>query len=92
MQYEVTSLLITITSSLSEGSKNFIKYEAIPKLIKLLKSTSSIVVEQAVYVLGNIIDIPYACDLALKYDALSLLVDLIKPDISVSDILFRNIL
>ncbi|KYN28104.1 Importin subunit alpha-1 [Trachymyrmex cornetzi] len=84
LQSEVTSLLTVITLSVSEESNNYIKYEAIPKLMKLLKSTSSIVAEQTVYVLGNIIDIPYARDLALQYDAISLLVDLIKSDTSVT--------
>ncbi|KAG5307630.1 IMPA3 protein, partial [Pseudoatta argentina] len=84
LQSEVISLLTIITSRGFEESQNYIKYEAIPKLIKLLKSTSSIVVGQTVYVLGNIIDIPYARDLALEHDAISVLVDLIKPDTSVT--------
>ncbi|KYN35444.1 Importin subunit alpha [Trachymyrmex septentrionalis] len=83
LQCEVISLLTVITLNGSEESKNRKKYEAIPKLLKLLKSASSIV-EQIVYVLGNIIDIPYARDLALEYDAISLVVDLIKPDTSVT--------
>ncbi|EGI68539.1 PREDICTED: uncharacterized protein LOC105143168 [Acromyrmex echinatior] len=84
LQFEVISLLTVITSRGFEESENYIKYEAIPKLMKLLKSTSSIIVEQTVYVLGNIIDIPYARDLAFEHDAISVLVDLIKPDTSVT--------
>ncbi|KAG5338964.1 IMA5 protein, partial [Acromyrmex heyeri] len=83
LQSEVISLLAVITSRGFEESQNYIKYEAIPKLMKLLKSTSSIIVGQTLYMLGNIIDIPYARDLALEHDAISVLVDLIKPDTSV---------
>jgi len=91
LQFEVSWVLTNIASGTSEQTQNVIKHGAIPKLVKLLKSASPIVAEQAVWALGNIAgDGPYARDLVLGHDALPLLLDLIKPDTSVS--VFNNIL
>ncbi|KYM97418.1 Importin subunit alpha-2, partial [Cyphomyrmex costatus] len=81
--FEVIFLFNTITSSTHKKFDKDVYYELIPKLIDLLKHTSSIIAEQALYVLRNIIDTPYAREIALKYDALPHIVDIIKPDTSI---------
>ncbi|KYM97419.1 Importin subunit alpha-1, partial [Cyphomyrmex costatus] len=83
-QFEITSLLNIITSEIPKKSESVIKYEVIPKLLNLLKHKSSNVAEQAVYVLRNMIDTPYARDRALMYDILPHLIDFIKPDTSIT--------
>lgn len=61
-----------------------IKHGAVPRLVTLLKSSSSNVAEQAVWALGNIAgDGPAARDLILAHDAMPLLLSLIKPDTPV---------
>lgn len=86
LQFEVAWVLTNIASGTTEQTQNVVKHGAIPKLVKLLKSESSIVAEQAVWALGNIAgDGPYARDRVLAHDALLFLLDLIKPDTSVSD-------
>lgn len=74
-------------------TRYIIKHEIIPKIVKLLKSTSFVVVSQAVRALGTTIEgRPYARDLALEHNALSYLIDLIKSDIRVSiNNVFSNI-
>lgn len=92
LQFEVAWVLTNIASGTSLQTQNVVKYGAIPKLVKLLKSTSPVVAEQAVWALGNIAgDGPYARDLVLVHDALPILLDLIKPNTSVSDIVFDNL-
>lgn len=86
LQFEAAWVLTNIASGTSEQTQNVVKYGAIPKLVKLLKCASPVVAEQAVWALGNIAgDGPYARDHVLAHDALLLLLDLIKPDTSVSD-------
>ncbi|KYM94635.1 Importin subunit alpha-2 [Cyphomyrmex costatus] len=82
--FEVTSLLNTITSSTRQKCDKAIYYQLIPNLIKLLKHTSSTIGEQALYVLRNIIDTPYAREIALTYDVVRHLVDIIKLDTSIT--------
>ncbi|KAG5338963.1 IMA1 protein, partial [Acromyrmex heyeri] len=82
LQFQIASLLAIITSD-SFKQMHVITCEIILKLVKLLKS-SPIVAEQAVRALGNIIkDKSCARNYVLKYNALSLLADLIKSDTSV---------
>jgi len=65
-------------------TQTVIKHGAIPKLVRLLKSESPNVAEQAVWALGNIAgDGPNARDFVLAHQALPQLLELIKPDISV---------
>lgn len=87
MQLELISLLIAVTlDTFSKKAQYVIKNGLISKLVKLLKSASSNVVEKAVHGLGIIIeDRPYARDLALEQNALPSLVELIKPDTPVSE-------
>jgi len=87
LQLELISLLTAVTlNTFSKEAQYVIKNGIITKLVKLFKSASFNVVEQAVHALGIIIkDRPYARDLALEQNALSSLVDLIKVDIPVSN-------
>ncbi|XP_018299938.1 importin subunit alpha [Mycetomoellerius zeteki] len=90
LQFEVAWVLTNIASGTSLQTQNVVKYGAIPKLVKLLKSTSPVVAEQAVWALGNIAgDGPYARDLVLVHDALPILLDLIKPNTSMT--FLRNV-
>ncbi|XP_018396510.1 PREDICTED: importin subunit alpha-like [Cyphomyrmex costatus] len=90
LQFEVTWILNNIASGTSVQTQNVIKHGAIPKLVYLLKSSSSNVAEQATWALGNIVaDEPYARDFVLECGALPLLSELIKPDTSVT--FMRNI-
>ncbi|KYM97417.1 Importin subunit alpha-1, partial [Cyphomyrmex costatus] len=84
LQFEVTSLLNIITSDTSKKSENVIKYEVIPKLLNLLEHKSSIISELAMCVLCNVIDTPYARDIALSCNSLPILIDFIKPDTSIT--------
>ncbi|KYQ49375.1 Importin subunit alpha-1 [Trachymyrmex zeteki] len=84
LQFQIASLLAIITSDTVKQMQFVIMCETVSKLLKLLKS-SSIVAEQAVRALGNIIeDKPCARDFALKHNVLPLLADLIKSDTSVT--------
>ncbi|XP_071578654.1 importin subunit alpha [Temnothorax nylanderi] len=90
LQFEVAWVLTNIASGTSEQTQNVVKHGAVPKLVKMLKSASPVVAEQAVWALGNIAgDGPYARDLVLGHDALPLLLDLIKPDTPIT--FMRNI-
>ncbi|KYM97420.1 Importin subunit alpha-1, partial [Cyphomyrmex costatus] len=84
LQFQIASLLTTITSDTSKQMKYITMDKIIPKLVKLFKS-APIVVEQAVRALGNIIENKsYVRRLVLQYDALLLLANFIKSHISVT--------
>ncbi|KAK9294064.1 hypothetical protein QLX08_011201 [Tetragonisca angustula] len=85
LQFEAAWALTNVASGTSEQTHVVVKHGAIQKLVALLKSASPNVAEQAVWALGNIAgDGPVARDLVLAYDAMPLLLELIKPDTSVT--------
>lgn len=90
MQFEAAWVLTNIASGTSAQTQTVIKYGAIQKLVRLLKSESPNVAEQAVWALGNIAgDGPEARDFVLAHQAMPQLLELIKPNISVRKAFYR---